>query len=134
MNVPPPPPCPRRSSGRWRRKLTYGYVLGEAALRFANGASGGKAGRFEFEKAAEILPATTTGEEPETQTLKFLPADGSAEVTKEIPVTVRRRYLPIKISNFEVEYGDDFSRDALTRDVAVTARRVSSAGASGSPE
>lgn len=102
-------------------ELTYGYVLGEAALRFADGASGGKAGRFEFENAAEILPATTTGEEPETQTLKFLPADGSAEVTKEIPVTVRRRYLPIKISNFEVEYGDDFSRDALTRDVTVTA-------------
>ena len=100
---------------------TYGYVLGEAALRFADGASGGKAGRFEFENAAEILPATTTGEEPEKQTLKFLPADGSAEVTKEIPVTVRRRYLPIKISNFEVKYGDDFSRDALTRDVTVTA-------------
>lgn len=102
-------------------ELTYGYVLGEAALRFANGASGGKEGRFEFEKAAEILPATTTGEEPETQTLKFLPADGSDGETKEIPVTVRRRYLPIKISNFEVEYGDDFSRDVLTRDVVVTA-------------
>lgn len=96
-------------------------VLGEAALRFAGNASGGKEGRFEFENAAEILPATTTGEEPETQTLKFLPADGSAGETKEIPVTVRRRYLPIKISNFEVEYGDDFSRDALTRDVTVTA-------------
>ena len=104
-----------------KAELTYGYVLGEAALRFADGASGGKAGRFEFENAAEILPATTTGEEPEKQTLKFLPADGSAEVTKEIPVTVRRRYLPIKISNFEVEYGDDFSRDALTREVTVTA-------------
>ena len=102
-------------------ELTYGYVLGEAALRFAGNASGGKEGRFEFEKAAEILSATTTGEEPETQTLKFLPTDGSAGETKEIPVTVRRRYLPIKISNFEVEYGDDFSRDALTRDVAVTA-------------
>lgn len=102
-------------------ELTYGYVLGEAALRFAGNASGGKEGRFEFENAAEILPATTTGEEPETQTLKFLPADGSDGETKEIPVIVRRRYLPIKISNFEVEYGDDFSREALTRDVAVTA-------------
>ena len=102
-------------------ELTYGYVLGEAALRFANGASGGKEGRFEFEKAAEILPATKDGETPGLRTLKFLPADGSDGETKEIPVTVRRRYLPIKISNFEVEYGDDFSRDALTRDVAVTA-------------
>ena len=122
-NVPAPPSPAVSEEIVWPEKaeLTYGYVLGEAALRFADGASGGKAGRFEFENAAEILPATTTGEEPEKQTLKFLPADGSAEVTKEIPVTVRRRYLPIKISNFEVEYGDDFSRDALTRDVAVTA-------------
>ena len=102
-------------------ELTYGYVLGEAALRFAGNASGGKEGRFEFENAAEILPATKDGETPGLRTLKFLPADGSAGETKEIPVTVRRRYLPIKISNFEVEYGDDFSRDALTRDVAVTA-------------
>ena len=102
-------------------ELTYGYVLGEAALRFAGNASGGKEGRFEFENAAEILPATKDGEMPGLRTLKFLPADGSAGETKEIPVTVRRRYLPIKISNFEVEYGDDFSRDALTRDVAVTA-------------
>ena len=102
-------------------ELTYGYVLGEAALRFAGNASGGKEGRFEFEKAAEILSATTTGEEPETQTLKFLPTDGSDGETKEIPVIVRRRYLPIKISNLEVEYGDDFSRDALTRGVTVTA-------------
>lgn len=120
----PPSPTPTVSEEIvWPEKaeLTYGYVLGEAALRFADGASGGKAGRFEFENAAEILPATTTGEEPETQTLKFLPADGSDGETKEIPVTVRRRYLPIKISNFEVEYGDDFSRDALTRDVTVTA-------------
>ena len=93
----------------------------EAALRFAGNASGGKEGRFEFEKAAEILSATTTGEEPETQTLKFLPTDGSDGETKEIPVIVRRRYLPIKISNLEVEYGDDFSRDALTRGVTVTA-------------
>ena len=102
-------------------ELTYGYVLGEAALCFAGNASGGKEGRFEFEKAAEILSATTTGEEPETQTLKFLPTDGSDGETKEIPVIVRRRYLPIKISNLEVEYGDDFSRDALTRGVTVTA-------------
>ena len=122
-NVPAPPSPAVSEEIVWPEKaeLTYGYVLGEAALRFADGASGGKAGRFEFENAAEILPATTTGEEPEKQTLKFLPADGSAEVTKEIPVTVRRRYLPIKISNFEVEYGDDFSRDVLTRDVVVTA-------------
>ena len=122
-NVPAPPSPAVSEEIVWPEKaeLTYGYVLGEAALRFADGASGGKAGRFEFENAAEILPATTTGEEPETQTLKFLPADGSAGETKEIPVTVRRRYLPIKISNFEVEYGDDFSRDALTRDVTVTA-------------
>ena len=121
VNVPPSPTVSEETVWPVAAELTYGYVLGEAALRFADGASGGKAGRFEFENAAEILPATTTGEEPEKQTLKFLPADGSAEVTKEIPVTVRRRYLPIKISNFEVEYGDDFSRDALTRDVAVTA-------------
>ena len=121
VTAPPSPAVSEEIVWPEKAELTYGYVLGEAALRFADGASGGKAGRFEFENAAEILPATTTGEEPETQTLKFLPADGSAEVTKEIPVTVRRRYLPIKISNFEVEYGDDFSRDALTRDVAVTA-------------
>ena len=121
VTAPPSPTVSEEIVWPEKAELTYGYVLGEAALRFADGASGGKAGRFEFENAAEILPATTTGEEPETQTLKFLPADGSAEVTKEIPVTVRRRYLPIKISNFEVEYGDDFSRDALTRDVTVTA-------------
>ena len=121
MNVPPSPTVSEEIVWPVAAELTYGYVLGEAALRFAGNASGGKEGRFEFENAAEILPATTTGEEPETQTLKFLPADGSAGETKEIPVTVRRRYLPIKISNFEVEYGDDFSRDALTRDVTVTA-------------
>lgn len=121
VTAPPSPTVSEEIVWPEKAELTYGYVLGEAALRFADGASGGKAGRFEFENAAEILPATTTGEEPEKQTLKFLPADGSAEVTKEIPVTVRRRYLPIKISNFEVEYGDDFSRDALTRDVTVTA-------------
>ena len=121
VNVPPSPTVSEEIVWPVAAELTYGYVLGEAALRFANGASGGKEGRFEFEKAAEILPATTTGEEPETQTLKFLPADGSDGETKEIPVTVRRRYLPIKISNFEVEYGDDFSRDVLTRDVVVTA-------------
>ena len=121
VTAPPSPTVSEEIVWPEKAELTYGYVLGEAALRFADGASGGKAGRFEFENAAEILPATTTGEEPETQTLKFLPADDSAEVTKEIPVTVRRRYLPIKISNFEVEYGDDFSRDALTRDVTVTA-------------
>ena len=121
VTAPPSPAVSEEIVWPEKAELTYGYVLGEAALRFADGASGGKAGRFEFENAAEILPATTTGEEPEKQTLKFLPADGSAEVTKEIPVTVRRRYLPIKISNFEVEYGDDFSRDALTRDVTVTA-------------
>lgn len=120
VTVPPSPAVSEEIVWPEKAELTYGYVLGEAALRFADGASGGKAGRFEFENAAEILPATTTGEEPEKQTLKFLPADGSAEVTKEIPVTVRRRYLPIKISNFEVKYGDDFSRDALTRDVTVT--------------
>lgn len=121
VTAPPSPAVSEEIVWPEKAELTYGYVLGEAALRFADGASGGKAGRFEFENAAEILPATTTDEEPEKQTLKFLPADGSAEVTKEIPVTVRRRYLPIKISNFEVEYGDDFSRDALTRDVTVTA-------------
>ena len=121
VTVPPSPTVSEAIVWPVAAELTYGYVLGEAALRFAGNASGGKEGRFEFENAAEILPATTTGEEPETQTLKFLPADGSAGETKEIPVTVRRRYLPIKISNFEVEYGDDFSRDALTRDVAVTA-------------
>ena len=121
VNVPPSPTVSEAIVWPVAAELTYGYVLGEAALRFADGASGGKEGRFEFENAAEILPATTTGEEPETQTLKFLPADGSAGETKEIPVTVRRRYLPIKISNFEVEYGDPFSRDALTRDVVVTA-------------
>lgn len=121
VTAPPSPTVSEEIVWPEKAELTYGYVLGEAALRFADGVSGGKAGRFEFENAAEILPATTTGEEPETQTLKFLPADGSDGETKEIPVTVRRRYLPIKISNFEVEYGDDFSRDALTRDVTVTA-------------
>ena len=121
VTAPPSPAISEEIVWPEAAELTYGYVLGEAALRFAGNASGGKEGRFEFENAAEILPATTTGEEPETQTLKFLPADGSAGETKEIPVTVRRRYLPIKISNFEVEYGDDFSRDALTRDVTVTA-------------
>ena len=121
VTAPPSPAISEEIVWPEKAELTYGYVLGEATLHFADGASGGKAGRFEFENAAEILPATKTGEEPETQTLKFLPADGSAEETKEIPVTVRRRYLPIKISHFEVEYGDDFSRDALTRDVTVTA-------------
>ena len=121
VTVPPSPTVSEEIVWPEKAELTYGYVLGEAALHFADGASGGKAGRFEFENAAEILPATKTGEEPETQVLKFLPADGSAEETKEIPVTVRRRYLPIKISHFEVEYGDPFSRDALTREVTVTA-------------
>ena len=121
MTAPPSPTVSEEIVWPEAAELTYGYVLGEATLHFADGASGGKAGRFEFENAAEILPATKTGEEPETQVLKFLPADGSAEETKEIPVTVRRRYLPIKISHFEVEYGDPFSRDALTRDVTVTA-------------
>ena len=121
MTAPPSPTVSEEIVWPEAAELTYGYVLGEATLHFADGASGGKAGRFEFENAAEILPATKTGEEPEKQTLKFLPADGSAEETKEIPVTVRRRYLPIKISHFEVEYGDPFSRDALTRDVTVTA-------------
>ena len=121
VTAPPSPAISEEIVWPEAAELTYGYVLGEATLHFANGASGGKAGRFEFKNAAEILPATKTGEEPETQTLRFLPADGSAEETKEIPVTVRRRYLPIKISNFEVEYGDDFSRDALTREVTVTA-------------
>ena len=121
MNVPPSPTVSEEIVWPVAAELTYGYVLGEAALRFAGNASGGKEGRFEFENAAEILPATKDGETPGLRTLKFLPADGSAGETKEIPVTVRRRYLPIKISNFEVEYGDDFSRDALTRDVAVTA-------------
>ena len=121
VTAPPSPTVSEEIVWPEKAELTYGYVLGEATLRFADGASGGKAGRFEFENAAEILPATKTGEEPETQVLKFLPADGSAEETKEIPVTVRRRYLPIKISHFEVEYGDPFSRDALTRDVTVTA-------------
>ena len=121
VTAPPSPTVSEEIVWPEAAELTYGYVLGEATLHFADGASGGKAGRFEFENATEILPATKTGEEPETQVLKFLPADGSAEETKEIPVTVRRRYLPIKISHFEVEYGDDFSRDALTRDVTVTA-------------
>ena len=121
MNVPPSPTVSEEIVWPVAAELTYGYVLGEAALRFAGNASGGKEGRFEFENAAEILPATKDGETPGLRTLKFLPADGSAGETKEIPVTVRRRYLPIKISNFEVEYGDDFSRDALTRDVTVTA-------------
>ena len=121
VTVPPSPTVSEEIVWPEKAELTYGYVLGEATLHFADGASGGKAGRFEFENAAEILPATKTGEEPETQVLKFLSADGSAEETKEIPVTVRRRYLPIKISHFEVEYGDPFSRDALTRDVTVTA-------------
>ena len=121
VTAPPSPTVSEEIVWPEKAELTYGYVLGEATLHFADGASGGKAGRFEFENAAEILPATKTGEEPETQVLKFLPADGSAEETKEIPVTVRRRYLPIKISHFEVEYGDPFSRDALTRDVTVTA-------------
>ena len=121
VNVPPSPTVSEEIVWPVAAELTYGYVLGEAALRFAGNASGGKEGRFEFENAAEILPATKDGETPGLRTLKFLPTDGSAGETKEIPVTVRRRYLPIKISNFEVEYGDDFSRDALTRDVAVTA-------------
>ena len=121
VNVPPSPTVSEEIVWPVAAELTYGYVLGEAALRFAGNASGGKEGRFEFENAAEILPATKDGETPGLRTLKFLPADGSAGETKEIPVTVRRRYLPIKISNFEVEYGDDFSRDALTRDVTVTA-------------
>ena len=121
VTAPPSPAISEEIVWPEAAELTYGYVLGEATLHFADGASGGKAGRFELKNAAEILPATKTGEEPETQTLRFLPADGSAEETKEIPVTVRRRYLPIKISNFEVEYGDDFSRDALTREVTVTA-------------
>ena len=121
VNVPPSPTVSEEIVWPVAAELTYGYVLGEAALRFAGNASGGKEGRFEFENAAEILPATKDGETPGLRTLKFLPADGSAGETKEIPVIVRRRYLPIKISNFEVEYGDDFSREALTRDVAVTA-------------
>ena len=102
-------------------ELTYGYVLGEATLHFADGAAGGMEGRFEFENAEKILPATKTGETSEMQTLKFISADGSSEETREIPVAVHRRYLPIKISDFEVEYGDTFSREALTEQVTVTA-------------
>ncbi len=101
-------------------ELTYGYVLGEAVLHFEEGASGGRAGRFEFQDAEEILLATETSTEgvitdtPVKKTLTFLPADGSEEVTKEIPVTVHKRPLPIKIDNYEVTYGDEFRRSDLS--------------------
>ena len=92
-------------------ELTYGYVLGETVLNFADNASGGREGHFKFADADETPSATDT---PIQRTLKFIPADGSEEVTKEIPVTVHRRPLPIKIGNYEVEYGDEFKRSDLT--------------------
>ena len=48
------------------------------------------------------------------QTLRFLPADGSEPSEQQIPVTVSRRPLPIKIANYEVAYGDEFRRSDIT--------------------
>ena len=109
-------------------ELTYGYVLGEAVLRFADGAYGGKDGRFEVVDADDIPAATetvsqdgTVSDAPVSKTLKFVSTDGTQEVTKDIPVTVHRRPLPIKISDYEVAYGDTFSRADLTASVSITA-------------
>ena len=101
-------------------ELTYGYVLGEAVLHFAEGASGGREGRFEFADAEDLPLSTETADggvisdTPVLRTLTFLPADGSAAESREIPVTVHKRPLPIKIDNYEVAYGDEFRRSDLS--------------------
>ena len=101
-------------------ELTYGYVLGEAVLHFAEGASGGREGRFEFANAEDLPLSTETADggvisdTPVLRTLTFLPADGSAAESREIPVTVHKRPLPIKIDNYEVAYGDEFRRSDLS--------------------
>ena len=97
--------------------LTYGYLLGEATLNFAETASGGQAGRFRFEEPEKMLSATNN-DSPAQEWLTFIPA-GSEEpgARRQIPVTVDRRPLPIKIADYEVEYGDVFRR----ADLSVTA-------------
>lgn len=101
-------------------ELTYGYVLSEASLNFADDASEGREGYFKFVNADEIIPATeaiengTVKDYPVKRALKFVPTDGSEEVTKEIPITVHRRPLPVKIGNYEVAYGDEFKRSDLS--------------------
>ena len=87
---------------------------------FAEGASGGREGRFEFADAEDLPISTETADggaisdTPVLRTLTFLPADGSAAESREIPVTVHKRPLPIKIDNYEVAYGDEFRRSDLS--------------------
>lgn len=89
-------------------------------LHFAEGASGGREGRFEFADAEDLPLSTETADggvisdTPVLRTLTFLPADGSAAESREIPVTVHKRPLPIKIDNYEVAYGDEFRRSDLS--------------------
>ena len=106
--------------------LTYGYVLGEATLHFAEGAAAGREGTFQFVNEEEILAATETTDDtgtvvsnqPVSKMLTFTPADGGETESHPIPVTVHKRPLPIKIGNIEAEYGGEpFSR----ADIEVTA-------------
>ena len=102
-------------------EVTYGYVLGEAKLNFAVTAEQGKRGVFEFAEPEEIIAATetvdqtgtVTADAPVRRTLRFIPDTGAVE-EKTIPVTVHRRPLPIKIADYEVEYGGEFKRSDLS--------------------
>lgn len=105
-------------------EVTYGYVLGEAKLNFAENetAAQGKRGVFEFADPEEIIEATEkvdqTGQvisnTPVNRTIWFIPADGGEKTSSTIPVTVHRRPLPIKIADYEVEYGGEFKRSDLS--------------------
>ena len=86
VTAPPSPAISEEIVWPEAAELTYGYVLGEATLHFADGASGGKAGRFEFENAAEILPATKTGEEPETPATDTL-TSGTIDLKAAVEIT-----------------------------------------------
>ena len=92
-------------------EVTYGYVLGEAQLNFAATTEQGKRGVFEFAEPEKLL---TVAESGQPQKLYFKPSDGSASSEKDIPVTVHRRPLPIKIADYEVEYGGEFKRSDLS--------------------
>ena len=91
-------------------ELTYGYVLGEATLHFAQQDTSSRAGRFVFDAPDRLLTVAQSGE----QKLWFIPADGLERIEGTVNVTVSRRPLPIKIENYEVEYGDVFSRSDLS--------------------
>ncbi len=92
-------------------EITYGYVLSEAALKFDESAGDGPEGRFVFNDPDEILTAAGS---PHVRTITFVPADGSEPQEHDVTVTVNKRPLPIKVGNYDVEYGDTFKREDIT--------------------